>query len=60
MNYEVQFQGGFCGKESEICFKNGSDEGKLNKMTMIIKNFRLIQNLASKRNEWDCNWTRYL
>ena len=23
---KVQFQGGFCGKESEICFKNGSDE----------------------------------
>merc|ERR1712126_493951 len=23
---KVQFQGGFCGKESEICFKNGSEE----------------------------------
>ena len=26
MMLKVQFQGGFCGKESEICFKNGSDE----------------------------------
>ena len=23
---KIQFQGGFCGKESEICFKNGSEE----------------------------------
>ena len=55
---KVQFQGGFCGKESEICFKKGSDEvlthnfypkGRVDLIFLIIQNFvqmtMIIKNL---------------